>query len=216
MIKDYGKRLFIHFEFMRGWKKKTRIFHSKGGVFMKRIQETDFQTSINNFDKFDAKKEDYPDDDTHFFFLMSDFVLDFIDLRRKNKISQKELAEAVGTKQASISRFENLNTKPTLEYLFKVSKAVGGELYINPNGKFTYTIPQKYREAIEKKAVIENTSVEKIIKEIFEIGYNSTDIDSFDKDIVCETKMIRRTDNVIHQQASQVPDDSDISIEEAA
>jgi len=52
---------------MRGWKKKTRIFHSKGGVFMKRIQETDFQTSINNFDKFDAKKEDYPDDDTHFF-----------------------------------------------------------------------------------------------------------------------------------------------------
>ena len=183
---------------------------------MKTIQETGFQTSINNFDKFDVKKADYPDDDSQFFFLMSDFVLDFIDLRRKNNISQKEIAKAVGTKQASISRFENLNTKPTLEYLFKVSKAVGGELYINPNGKFTYTIPQKYREAIEKKAVIENTSVEKIIKEIFEIGYNSIDIASSDKDIVCGTKMIRRTDNVIHQQVSQESDDTDINIEEAA
>lgn len=50
-------------------------------------------------------------------------------------ITQKELAKKMGTKQESISRIENGNHMPSLDFLQKMAKALGTEL-IFP--KFTF------------------------------------------------------------------------------
>jgi len=57
-------------------------------------------------------------------------VKSLIEIRLKKKLSQKDLAEKIGTKQPVISRLENMNSKPTLTLLEKISKALNVRLHI--------------------------------------------------------------------------------------
>ena len=50
--------------------------------------------------------------------------------RLEKGLSQKQLAEKVGTKQSAISRLEGGNSNPSIAFLEKVSKALGGKLQI--------------------------------------------------------------------------------------
>lgn len=59
-----------------------------------------------------------------------DALKKIIELRLKSKITQKELAEKVGTKQSSISRFEKGFINPTVNFLSKVSSALGKKMVI--------------------------------------------------------------------------------------
>ena len=45
--------------------------------------------------------------------------------RSEKKISQKELAEKVGTGQAVISRLEGMNARPSISLLQRVARALG-------------------------------------------------------------------------------------------
>jgi predicted transcriptional regulator len=53
-----------------------------------------------------------------------------INARKKKQLTQKELAEIIGTKQSNISRLESGNYNPTLDFLNKIAKAVGKRLEI--------------------------------------------------------------------------------------
>lgn len=46
-------------------------------------------------------------------------------------LTQKQLAEKVGTKQSAIARLEGGNSNPSVAFLEKVSKALGGKLQIS-------------------------------------------------------------------------------------
>lgn len=50
--------------------------------------------------------------------------------RIEQNISQKELADRMGTKQANISRIENGNANPSLDFLKRLAKALGKKLEI--------------------------------------------------------------------------------------
>jgi DNA-binding XRE family transcriptional regulator len=54
-------------------------------------------------------------------------------MRKAKKLSQAQLAEAVGTKQQSIARLENPQDKrmPSLEFLDRVARALGRKLAIS-------------------------------------------------------------------------------------
>ena len=45
-----------------------------------------------------------------------------IELRIKEKINQKELAERIGTNQSAISRFESGNYNPTVDFLCRLAR----------------------------------------------------------------------------------------------
>jgi DNA-binding XRE family transcriptional regulator len=57
-------------------------------------------------------------------------IEEIIMARREKNLTQKELAELVGTKQSNISRLESGNYNPSLEFLNKIAMAMGKELEV--------------------------------------------------------------------------------------
>jgi predicted transcriptional regulator len=57
-------------------------------------------------------------------------IEEIIQARVEKNITQKELAELIGTKQSNISRFESGNYNPTIGFLNKMAHAVGKELEV--------------------------------------------------------------------------------------
>jgi len=57
-------------------------------------------------------------------------VRSLIGARLKKKLSQKELAKKIGTKQPVISRLENMQSYPTLSLLERISQALDTKLHI--------------------------------------------------------------------------------------
>jgi len=53
-----------------------------------------------------------------------------IEKRLKQGLSQKELAERMGTRQSAISRFESGTYNPTITFLQKVTKALNARMEI--------------------------------------------------------------------------------------
>lgn len=53
-----------------------------------------------------------------------DLIRQVLDARIKKKISQKQLAQKIGTKQSAIARFEGGNTNPTLSFIQKLASAL--------------------------------------------------------------------------------------------
>ena len=58
-------------------------------------------------------------------------IRQIIDKRLKLGLSQKTLAEKVGTRQSAISRLESGNYNPSLFFLKKVAAAFGSEVRIS-------------------------------------------------------------------------------------
>ncbi len=53
-----------------------------------------------------------------------------IECRLKKGMTQKKLAELVGTKQSSIARFESGNYNPTFAFVQKLANALGAKLKV--------------------------------------------------------------------------------------
>jgi len=51
--------------------------------------------------------------------------------RLEKGLTQKQLADKIGTKQSAIARLEGGNTNPSVAFLEKVSKALGSKLQIS-------------------------------------------------------------------------------------
>lgn len=54
-----------------------------------------------------------------------------IQKRLEKKLSQKQLAEKIGTKQSAIARLEGGKANPSVAFLEKVSKALGSKLQVS-------------------------------------------------------------------------------------
>ncbi|HUJ82996.1 MAG TPA: helix-turn-helix transcriptional regulator [Candidatus Acidoferrales bacterium] len=59
-----------------------------------------------------------------------DLILQIIRLRQQRGMTQADLARAIGTKQANVSRLERLDYNFTLEMLERIAAALGAQLEI--------------------------------------------------------------------------------------
>ncbi len=85
-----------------------------------------FQNFKNKALKNKSFKKEYDALETEF------KLIELLIQKRLNKgMSQKELAEAIGTKQSAISRFESGDYNPSLSFLSKLSGALGAKLKIS-------------------------------------------------------------------------------------
>ena len=60
-----------------------------------------------------------------------DLISKAIDTRLKKKMTQEEVAEKMGTTKSSISRFESGDYNPTIDFLIRLSDALGKTPKIN-------------------------------------------------------------------------------------
>lgn len=60
-----------------------------------------------------------------------ELIKKIIKARTEINMTQKELAEKIGTKQSSIARLESGNYNPTIQFLQKVANALGKKLCIS-------------------------------------------------------------------------------------
>ena len=58
-------------------------------------------------------------------------ISELIQARIHNKMTQKDVAEKVGTKQSAIARLESGNSNPSIEFLQKVTDVLGYKLTIH-------------------------------------------------------------------------------------
>ena len=59
-----------------------------------------------------------------------EIIREIIQARKEKNLTQKDLAVLAGTKQSNISRLESGNYNPSLEFLTKITKAMGKQLEI--------------------------------------------------------------------------------------
>lgn len=86
---------------------------------------TNFKTIKEQALKNKAVKKAYNDLGLEF-----SIINQIIDKRLKKGMSQKDLAEKIGTKQPAIARFESGYYNPTISFLKKVSEALDSKLEI--------------------------------------------------------------------------------------
>lgn len=60
----------------------------------------------------------------------SDLVAQYIACRKEKKLTQADIAEALGVKRPNITRFENGTYNPTLDMLVKIAECMGKNLEI--------------------------------------------------------------------------------------
>lgn len=59
-----------------------------------------------------------------------ELIARMIEKRDTDGLTQKALAEKMGTKQSAISRFESGRTNPTLDFLYRLADALGAKLKV--------------------------------------------------------------------------------------
>lgn len=64
------------------------------------------------------------------FKLYYELIGQLIEARTKKGMSQRELAEKIGTKQSAIARLESGNANPSIAFLEKVASAMGRTLSV--------------------------------------------------------------------------------------
>ena len=60
-----------------------------------------------------------------------ELVKSIIALRVKEHLTQEGLAEKMGTRQSAISRLENGNYNPSVDFLYRIAKALNRKVEIN-------------------------------------------------------------------------------------
>ena len=93
---------------------------------MDKYQPVPFQKALKEALKNPKFKKAYDDLEVEY-----SLIKQVIAKRIKKKITQRELAEKIGTKQSAIARLEGDNSNPSLSFLKKVAEALGGKLQIS-------------------------------------------------------------------------------------
>lgn len=84
------------------------------------------------------------------FYKISYTILDLRDTRLIKKITQEQLAKKMGTKQEAISRFENYETQPTIDFIMKYAQALGEDVVLRLKTDLVVELPDQYKEKLKK------------------------------------------------------------------
>ena len=124
---------------------------------------------------------------------LSSFLTDFDFLKDTLGLTQKDIAEKMGTTQSAISRIASLKTNPSYKQLQKMAEAVGGELLVTPMKSMTVQVPYDLQETVRKLAASENKStndyLESVLRNAIELERSSYMRRTLALSKVCEPKV---------------------------
>ncbi|MCX7883495.1 MAG: helix-turn-helix transcriptional regulator [Caloramator sp.] len=85
---------------------------------------------INAWDLIDKIADDETKERFELDDILYDIAMKIFDYRKEKGLTQKQLAEKLGMKQAMISKLESGEYNPTIEQLWKISKKLGWQFNI--------------------------------------------------------------------------------------
>ncbi len=97
---------------------------------------------------------------------LASFLTDFDFLKESMGLTQKDVADKMGTTQSAISRIESLKTNPSYKQLQKMSEAVGGCLVVSPMKNMTVQVPYDLHEIVQKMAASENKTTNEFLNRL--------------------------------------------------
>ena len=133
---------------------------------MKKDQVIEF---MNSLEKRDKKLASF----VKIYEALSSFLTDFDFLKDSQGMSQKDVAEKMGTTQSAISRIASLKTNPSYKQLQKMSEAVGGNLFVSPMKDMTVQVPYDLQETVRKRAMREGKSTNEYLDELLRKGIHT-------------------------------------------
>ena len=133
---------------------------------MKKDQVIEF---MNSLEKSDKKLASF----VKIYEALSSFLTDFDFLKDSQGMSQKDVAEKMGTTQSAISRIASLKTNPSYKQLQKMSEAVGGNLFVTPMKDMTAQVPYDLQETVRKRAMREGKSTNEYLDELLRKGIHT-------------------------------------------
>lgn len=138
---------------------------------MKKDQVIEFMDSL---EKSDKKLASF----VKMYEALSSFLTDFDFLKDTLGLTQKDIAEKMGTTQSAISRIASLKTNPSYKQLLKMAEAVGGDLFITPMKDMTVQVPYDLQETVRKLATSEKKStsdyLEGVLRNAIELDVPAT------------------------------------------
>ena len=99
--------------------------------------------------------------------IYEDLVVEVACERVNMGLTQQQLADALGTTQSVISRFENLGRNPSLDFLNRVASALGHKLCVTIFGEYCHLLTAEQRESVERIAETRDESKQEIIDRLF-------------------------------------------------
>jgi len=109
--------------------------------------------------------------------LLVEIASDIFAIRQKLKMTQKELGDISHKGQAMISKIENLTGDAlSIKTLVDIFNSLGHKFYMTAYGDYTFTVPEEYRETVDKKATEAGLSTNEVIENSFNKGFEYYDI----------------------------------------
>jgi ribosome-binding protein aMBF1 (putative translation factor) len=86
-----------------------------------------------NFEEFESEMLERPGVKSEYDSLAPKYeiIKQIVLARQESKMTQKQLAEKVGTKQSAIARLESGNYNPSMQFLQKIAEALGKKLTVS-------------------------------------------------------------------------------------
>ena len=126
---------------------------------MKKDQVLDYMDSL---EKEDENLESY----VKMYEALSAFLTDLDFLKDSLGLTQKDIADKMGTTQSAVSRIASLKTNPSYKQLQKMAEAVGGELLVTPMKDMTVQVPYDLQETVRKMAVSEKKTTSEYLNRV--------------------------------------------------
>lgn len=95
---------------------------------------------------------------------LSKLIVESVALRDRKGLSQKDLADAMGTTQSVISRFENMGRVPSYDFIARMAIALGHAPGMTLNGDFMYTVPTEMQDNVSQAAELSGKSTQEFLR----------------------------------------------------
>lgn len=122
---------------------------------------------INTIDKNNENKK-FDKNNSLYWDMLSEVILENQILRKRKNITQKELADRMDTKQTSISRFENMGRAPNYDFIMRLANALGCEPKLYIDGKYSVQVPNELKDKVNEIVKKKNISTVSYLADIIE------------------------------------------------
>ncbi len=107
-------------------------------------------------------------DDLDYWDPLSNIVIECLELRGENGLSQNRLSEIMKTRQSVISRFENMGRIPSYDFIARLAKALGHTPGVTLHGDYMATVPLEQQTFIKHLAEKENIPTKRKTQDLLE------------------------------------------------